>query len=97
MKALPRNWTHRWPSPLKMINADPRYFCVIGLSLPDVRRKWMTIISHEAVHAGFCYAKRVTRSPWAEKFDFDEEQIAYPSGNIASGINRQLYRRKLYG
>ena len=86
---LSRNniWTRR------ITRADPRYFCVIGLACGFLT---MEHIAHEAVHAGFCYAKRVNRTPWAEGRDFDEEEIAYPAGAIAAGINRFLFKKGLY-
>ncbi len=72
---------------------DPRYFCVIGLV-----KRWlsMEVISHESVHAGFCYAKRVKKTPWAAAREFDEEEVAYPAGAIAAAINRFLFRKGLY-
>lgn len=69
------------------VHADERYFCVVGLV-----RGYLTpeIICHEAVHAGFCYAKRVARTPFAAALEFDEERVAYPAGIIAAGINDWL-------
>jgi hypothetical protein len=70
--------------------ADKRYFCVIGLLREQHN---MEVISHEAVHAGFCYAKRVRRTPWnAQVKHFEEEAIAYPAGEVAAAINRIYYR-----
>ena len=77
----------------KQRDVDPRYFCVIGLCETKLS---MEVISHEAVHAGFCYAKRVKRTPWDAARKFDEEEVAYPSGAIAKKINAFLYARKLY-
>lgn len=77
----------------RVTETDRRYFCVIGLI---VGRVGMEVIAHEAVHAGFCYAKRVRRTPWAAARDFDEEEVAYPAGAIARAINRELHRRNLY-
>jgi hypothetical protein len=74
---------------------DQRYFCMIGLCLGDL---YPEILTHEAVHAGFCYEKRVKRNMFGKAVgDFDEERIAYPSGAIAAGINDFLHRKKLYG
>jgi hypothetical protein len=72
---------------------DPRYFCVIGLIVGHLS---MEIITHESVHAGFAYAKRVGRNVWGKVGDFDEEQIAYPAGTIAGSINRVLHAKGLY-
>jgi len=77
----------------RVVRADPRYFCVIGLVKT---RLTMLHISHEAVHAGFCYAKRVQRRPWGLSNNLDEERVAYPAGEIARGINAFLHKRKLY-
>lgn len=78
---------------VKRLYADPRYFCVIGLVQTHLS---MTVISHEAVHAGFCYEKRVRRNVFGPAADFDEERIAYPAGYIAAAINRYLDRKGLY-
>lgn len=75
------------------IEADPNYFCAIGLTH---RHLTMEIISHESVHAAFSYQRRVKRSPWAKLHDFDEEHVAYPAGVIAAAINRWLHKHDLY-
>lgn len=80
-------WTRR------MTATDPRYFCVVSLCRGHLN---MRIISHEAVHVGFCYAKRVKRTPWAAARDFDEEEIAYPAGEFARLLNAFLHKRGLY-
>ena len=72
---------------------DRRYFCVIGLCVGGLS---MEIIAHEAVHAGFCYERRVKRNLFGEACDFDEERIAYPAGAIAAAINRFLHAKGLY-
>jgi len=77
----------------RMTYTDPRYFCVIGLAKTHLT---MEVICHEAVHAGFCYAKRVKRTPWMDAKAFDEEEVAYPAGVIARKINAILYAAKLY-
>jgi hypothetical protein len=83
------NETHR------TLHGDSRYFCMIGLCLGDL---YPEILTHEAVHAGFCYEKRVRRNVFGKAVgDFDEERIAYPAGAIAAGINDFLHRHKLYG
>jgi hypothetical protein len=56
----------------------------------------MAVIVHESVHAGFCYAKRVKRTPWAAARSFDEEEVAYPAGEIARKINIFLWKKELY-
>ena len=78
----------------RMERCDPRYFCVIGLVVGHLG---MEVITHEAGHAGFCYAKRVQRAPWAAARDFDEEEVCDPAGMIAAAIKRFLHRRGLYG
>lgn len=77
----------------KCITGDRRYFCVIGLIHGHLN---MEVVTHESVHAGLCYAKRATRTPWAKYGDFDEEQIAYPAGRIAARINQFLHKKGLY-
>jgi hypothetical protein len=80
------------PKPPVLVG-DPRYFCVIGLV-----RGWlsMEVISHEAVHAGYCYEKRVRRNLFGAIGDFDEERVAYPAGRIAGAMNEFLARKGLY-
>jgi hypothetical protein len=78
----------------RWIEADPRYFCVIGLVQGFLS---MEIICHEAIHAGFAFAKRKARSPWeAQALQFDEEAVCYPAGAIAAAINRALDKAGLY-
>jgi hypothetical protein len=72
---------------------DPRYFCVMGLCIGYLN---MEIVSHEAVHAGFCYARRRGRDPWNDDKGLGEEDVAYPAGAIAAGINRYLHDKGLY-
>lgn len=70
------------------LEVDPRYFCVISL----VRgHTGMEVLSHEAVHAGYCYAKRVARTPFEAARHFDEEEIAYPAGRVARWMNVYLH------
>lgn len=72
---------------------DARFFCVIGLCRQHLT---MRIISHEAVHVGFCFAKRQARSWWDVCTEnFHEEGIAYPSGEVAASIVTFLNRKKL--
>lgn len=72
---------------------DPRYFCIIGLCVGHLS---MEIITHEAVHAGFCYARRRGRDPWNDDRRLGEEDVAYPAGRIAAAMNRWLDERGLY-
>lgn len=65
------------------IECDPRYFCIIGLCKGHLT---MEIICHEAVHAGFSYAKRQMRQMWPNEKECGEEGVCYPSGVIASEI-----------
>lgn len=63
---------------------DRRYFCMIGLLKGHLT---LPVVMHEAVHAGFCFAKRQARSSWdAQALSFDEEAVAYPAGLIAEGL-----------
>lgn len=72
---------------------DPAYFCIIALARGHLT---MCVISHESVHAGYAYAKRAGRKPWADALDeFDEEYVAYPAGNIAAAIVTFLNREGL--
>lgn len=65
--------------------ADKRYFCIIGLIKGHLGAE---IVTHEAIHAGYCYIKRIRKTPWDEQIEhFDEESVAYPSGLIAAKIN----------
>lgn len=72
--------------------ADARFFCIIGM----VRGFFnVEIIAHEAGHAGFCYARRVQRTPWDHHAKrFDEESICYPAGIIARKITDIFWRYK---
>lgn len=75
------------------IEVDRRFFCVIGLVVGHLS---MRIITHESVHAAYAFAKRRSRSWWdAEARSFDEEAIAYPTGEIARNIVAFLNRRRL--
>lgn len=81
-------------SETRWLECDPRYFCVIGLVKGFLS---MEIICHEAVHAGFAYARRVKTHRWRdEALQLDEEAVCYPSGAIAAAINRALYRAGLF-
>lgn len=77
----------------RRMTVDARYFCVVGLCRGHLT---MRIISHEAVHAGYAFAKRRARSWWdAQAKHFDEEAIAYPVGEIAAGIVSALGKMKM--
>lgn len=64
---------------------DPRYFAVMGISLPDCDAE---VICHESVHAGFAWAKRVKPGKlWALKNEENEEEfVCYPAGYIARRV-----------
>ena len=74
---------------------DPSYFCVIGLAKTHLT---MEVICHEATHAGFAYAARHRRDFFVNQdhMDIPEEDVCYPSGMIAAGINRFLNYKGLY-
>lgn len=76
------------------IEADPRYYCFIGMVRGYLS---MENICHEAVHAGWCFARRKARQPWdAHVKDNAEEAVCYPAGKIAAAINRVLHATNLY-
>ena len=77
----------------RILKLDRRYFCVMGFSRTQLN---MEVISHESVHAGFCYAKRVRRTPWEAARDCDEEHVAYPAGSIAQAINHWCHKHGFY-
>jgi hypothetical protein len=73
---------------------DARYFCIIGLGLPDGATA--EVVNHEAVHAAYCYEKRVRRNMFGKAAaDYDEERIAYPSGRLAQAMAWHLKRHGL--
>jgi hypothetical protein len=73
---------------------DPRYFCVIGLTLGNLS---MEVITHECVHAGFAFAKRHAKDYWvSQSDDYDEEDVCYPTGRLARRINTFLHDNGLY-
>lgn len=75
------------------VEADPRYFCVIGLTQGNLS---MEVISHESTHAGFAHAKRHKGDFWTDASEMGEESICYPAGRIAAAINRFLNKHGLY-
>lgn len=76
------------------IEVDPTFFCVMGLLVTHLG---MEIITHESIHAGFNYAKRVNRrNLFHNSLELDEEEVCYPSGRIASGVNKLLRESGLY-
>ncbi len=75
------------------LECDPRYFCVMGFVKSYLG---MEIITHEAVHAGFAYAKRVKHKQWPNSAECDEESVCYPAGRIASAINRIFHKEGIY-
>jgi hypothetical protein len=80
------------------IEVDPRYFCLIGLVRGMGKfTSPMEVISHEAVHAGFAYAKRIGRTGfWVKASSLDEEDVCYPAGRVARAINIFLHERGLF-
>lgn len=90
VSALSRERVH----PGHVLEVDRRFFCMIGLTAGNLS---MEIISHEAVHAGFAFARRRARAPWSdESLRLDEEAVAYPAGRVAAMINRWLHDRGHY-
>lgn len=77
-----------------VLEVDRRYFCIMGLIAGKVG---MEVVSHESVHAGFAYAKRVKRRDlWHNARALDEEDVCYPAGRIASELNRWCHKRGYY-
>ena len=72
---------------------DPRYFCVVGLIKSHLTTE---IIVHESVHAGFAYMARQNAKQWSKTDAMDEEEVCYPAGRIANGINQFLHSEGLY-
>lgn len=75
------------------IKADPRYFALMALVKTHLSAE---IVTHECVHIGFAYAKRVIRSIFAPFGELDEELVAYPAGLAAQRVNDNLYKLGLY-
>ena len=71
---------------------DKDYFCCIGFVQKHISTETVT---HEAVHAGFCYAYRVQKDIFPSDGD-TEERIAYPAGKIAKHIFNWLHDEDLY-
>jgi hypothetical protein len=75
------------------LDVDRRYFCVIGLVTGHLS---MRVITHEAVHAAYCFNARSSRNFWHRHAErFHEEAMAYPVGEIASAIVNFLLRAKM--
>jgi len=72
---------------------DPYFFCVVALIQGHLK---MEIITHESVHAGFAYAARQNQKQWQKGDVLDEEEVCYPAGRIAYGINLFLHNEGLY-
>lgn len=72
------------------MEGDARYYCVMGLLCNYLTPE---IISHESVHAAYCYHKRVRRNLFATVEDMDEEHIAYPTGRICEQVTRALKQK----
>jgi hypothetical protein len=75
------------------MHVDPRYFAIMGLAVTHLGTE---VITHESVHAGYAYAKRVwERNLWVGAKHLDEENVCYPAGLIARGIVNVLYDNHL--
>lgn len=77
----------------RRLEADRRYFALCMLAKRSIS---VEVISHEAVHLGFCYAKRVEREIFKASGSFDEERIAYPAGRLAAAINHAIWEAGLW-
>lgn len=75
------------------ILVDPRYFCIIALTLKNLSCE---VITHESVHAGNAFNRRRRGNIWPNANGDNEENIAYPTGVIASQINNILHDRGIY-
>lgn len=74
-----------------VLEVDPRYFAVMGLI---TGRCHMEVLTHEAVHAAFAYAKRVHhRDLWHNAKSLDEENVCYPAGRSAAELAAWCLRR----
>lgn len=70
---------------------DPRYYAIMAIIKSKMGSAEVT--SHEAVHAGFAYARRIKRTPWDEHIiRNDEEAVAYPAGVINSELARIYWK-----
>ncbi len=73
---------------------DRRHFCVVGLTSDNLG---MEVITHESVHAGYCFARRSKRAAWNHlALEFDEESVAYPAGKVARSIVKFLDQERLF-
>ena len=88
-------YTKGQQEPVTLLEVDPRYCAVIGLCAGYLS---MNIVTHESVHAAFCFAARSSRmSTWAlTPNSVPDETIAYPAGQIASKITGLLLKHGLY-
>lgn len=76
------------------IEADPNYFCIMCFAIGGINSE---IVTHESVHAAFSYVKRQPRSPYAKMAIHNkEEEICYPAGRIARGINLMFHDLGVY-
>lgn len=76
------------------VQVDKNFFCVIGLTLEHIG---MEVITHESVHVGFSYAKRVNnKNLWPNAVNMDEENVCYPAGRIAANINILFRKNGIY-
>lgn len=83
----------QWPEPYQ--ECDRRYFAAMGLAAGHLGSR---IVTHECVHAGFFYARRMgARSVWsAEAADgTDDELVCYPAGELANRVVTALYKAGL--
>jgi hypothetical protein len=80
-------------SDLHTLVVDPRYFAIMGLVKGYLN---MEIVTHEATHAAFAYARRHHRDMWVGSGDLEEENVCYPAGRIAKSINAFLHEEGLY-
>lgn len=76
----------------RRLEVDKRYFCIVGLCKEHLTAE---IVTHEAVHAGFAYAKRQKRAIFANALELDEEQVCYPAGRIANAIAWRMKKLNL--
>jgi hypothetical protein len=86
--------TFSGPKETAHIEADPRYFCVIGLVKGHLSAE---IVAHECIHAAFNFVKRKARCPWdVLAKDMNEEAVCYPAGRLVGRINDILHAEGLY-
>lgn len=77
---------------VELQEVDPEYFAVMALCKDHLD---VDTVAHECTHAGFAYAKRINRAFDWRAFDFDEENVCYPTGILMMKLCKKLQSKKL--